>query len=72
MSDNKTGMVETPCVNICVIDGKTGFCFGCGRTRNEIADWVSVSDEKRAEIMARLPERMTTLKDNRESAKLTD
>jgi predicted Fe-S protein YdhL (DUF1289 family) len=55
-------MIASPCILVCSIDLETGFCFGCGRTREEIADWMNASDARRAEIVARLPERMATIK----------
>ena len=39
--------IETPCVKICVVDPETGFCIGCGRTRNEIGGWLGMSPEQR-------------------------
>ena len=30
----------SPCILVCSIDTKTGYCFGCGRTRDEIAAWM--------------------------------
>lgn len=35
--------IESPCILVCVMDRRTGFCFGCGRTRDEIATWVSMT-----------------------------
>jgi predicted Fe-S protein YdhL (DUF1289 family) len=35
--------VETPCVNVCLLDPATGACLGCGRTLAEIASWASMS-----------------------------
>ena len=51
-------MIETPCIKICELDFRTGLCTGCGRTRDEVARWGSMSDGERAEIMAALPDRM--------------
>ena len=34
--------IETPCVKICVVDPETGYCIGCGRTREEIAGWLKL------------------------------
>jgi predicted Fe-S protein YdhL (DUF1289 family) len=48
--------MESPCILVCSIDLKTGYCFGCGRTREEIGAWTLYSPEKRREIMAQLPE----------------
>lgn len=53
--------IETPCVKICVVDPETGFCIGCGRTRDEIGLWLSLSAEQRRGIMDSLPERVQTL-----------
>ena len=53
--------IETPCVNICVIDDGTGWCLGCGRTLDEIAGWSSGSSAWRREVMAVLSERMSRL-----------
>ena len=47
--------METPCVNICLLDDATGTCVGCGRTVAEIAGWTAMSDRERRAIMAALP-----------------
>jgi predicted Fe-S protein YdhL (DUF1289 family) len=51
----------SPCILVCSIDMKTGYCFGCGRTRDEIAGWLEYTDDQRRELMDRLPERLQTL-----------
>jgi predicted Fe-S protein YdhL (DUF1289 family) len=53
--------LDTPCVNICVLDEATGTCMGCGRTLAEIAEWAAISDAERRAIMAALPARMKRL-----------
>jgi len=53
--------MESPCILICSIDDKTGYCFGCGRTRDEIGSWISYSDTERRGIMAALPARLETV-----------
>ncbi|NNM72021.1 DUF1289 domain-containing protein [Enterovirga aerilata] len=53
--------VSTPCLRVCILDPETGLCEGCGRTREEIARWGSMSEEERLAIMAGLPERMERL-----------
>lgn len=55
--------METPCVRICMIDEATGFCTGCGRTRDEIAAWISLTPEKRRAVMAGLAARLAALRD---------
>lgn len=54
-------VIETPCIKICVVDPETGFCIGCGRTRGEIGGWLGMSLEQRREVMAALPERVSSL-----------
>ncbi|RYD96082.1 MAG: DUF1289 domain-containing protein [Sphingomonadales bacterium] len=54
-------IVESPCVDICVMDGASGWCLGCGRTIGEIAGWGEASPAARAAIMADLPARMAQL-----------
>ncbi len=51
----------SPCILICAIDDKTGYCFGCGRTRDEIAAWTSYSDAERLDLMGILPGRLETV-----------
>jgi predicted Fe-S protein YdhL (DUF1289 family) len=50
--------IESPCVNICVLDPASEFCLGCGRNLTEVAHWTRYSDTERAAIMAALPERL--------------
>lgn len=49
--------IESPCILVCVMDIQTGFCLGCARTLDEIAEWSSMSDDQRRAIMALLPAR---------------
>ncbi len=53
--------IASPCILVCSIDDRTGFCFGCGRTRVEIGGWYRYSDAERAAIMAELPGRLATV-----------
>ena len=50
--------IESPCILVCSIDMKTGFCFGCGRTRDEISGWLAMTTETRRAVMAELPARL--------------
>lgn len=52
--------METPCVNICVIDQATRLCAGCHRSIEEIARWRSYTDAERRSIMAKLAHRKVT------------
>ena len=49
--------MESPCINICILDEERGLCRGCLRTLDEIGDWGRYSAAERARIMARLASR---------------
>jgi predicted Fe-S protein YdhL (DUF1289 family) len=49
--------ISTPCVKICIVEGKTGLCVGCGRTLAEIAAWGGMEESRRRAIMDELPAR---------------
>jgi len=53
--------MESPCILVCSIDMKTGYCFGCGRTRDEIGAWTLYTSEQRRNIMEILPARLETV-----------
>ena len=53
--------IESPCVNICVMDDASGWCLGCGRTIAEIAGWSSGNAAWRDAVIATLPDRMARL-----------
>jgi predicted Fe-S protein YdhL (DUF1289 family) len=50
--------MQTPCIHLCSLDPATGFCIGCGRTLQEIGNWMSYSDGERQQIIASLPARL--------------
>lgn len=43
--------VKSPCVELCRFDGKTGFCTGCLRTRDEARDWKKLNDHRKHQII---------------------
>ena len=45
--------VPSPCVGICRMR-RDGYCEGCGRTLDEIAEWSLASDDRRRAIVARI------------------
>jgi predicted Fe-S protein YdhL (DUF1289 family) len=47
----------TPCIAVCQIDPKSGFCFGCYRTLKEIAQWGRFSEEEREALLPELDRR---------------
>ena len=55
-------MIESPCVNICTLDARSGLCLGCGRSIDEIARWSTMTAAERSRVMAELPTRMAANK----------
>lgn len=47
----------SPCINVCRIDERTGWCEGCQRTLTEIAAWAALDDRARREVWKMLPQR---------------
>ncbi|EKS9800531.1 MULTISPECIES: DUF1289 domain-containing protein [Burkholderiaceae] len=43
--------VRSPCIDVCVMDGRTGFCTGCLRTRDEIRNWKTMTDHRRHQVI---------------------
>ena len=46
-------MYISPCLQICRLD-RYGVCIGCGRTKQEIAEWPTYHYYQRMKIMERL------------------
>ncbi len=44
--------IKSPCVKICKLENEV--CIGCGRTQDEIREWVIMTDSQREVIMERL------------------
>jgi predicted Fe-S protein YdhL (DUF1289 family) len=53
--------IETPCVRVCAVDGKSGLCLGCFRTLAEIARWSRFEPQERARLMVELPQRRSRI-----------
>jgi predicted Fe-S protein YdhL (DUF1289 family) len=51
--ENIMTAIESPCILVCSIDIKTGFCFGCA--------WIDMAPEVRRNVMAELPARLETV-----------
>ena len=58
---------SSPCTKRCVLDAVTGLCEGCGRTRDAIGLWGSLSAAQRLAVMAALPERLRRAYPGREA-----
>jgi uncharacterized protein len=49
--------ISTPCIRSCILDPATGLCEGCGRTLDEVAQWLQMSETERKRIMGELASR---------------
>ena len=47
----------SPCISVCRMDAATGFCEGCYRTIEEIAQWGMMSDADKRAVWATLLQR---------------
>lgn len=52
---------DSPCTRVCLLDGTTGWCLGCGRTGAEIAGWLAMGTAERIALKAALPARLAAL-----------
>jgi predicted Fe-S protein YdhL (DUF1289 family) len=57
MPPNPPAPIASPCLQVCVVDGRSRHCVGCYRTLPEIARWSRLTDAERAAIMRVLPAR---------------
>lgn len=65
-------MIQSPCINICVMDKQQDLCVGCYRSLAEIAGWGGMTPAERQAIMAQLPGRRQALKDRRRRDRARD
>ena len=41
-------LISSPCIKICTLVDK--ICIGCGRTQQEIKEWLTATDQRKIEI----------------------
>lgn len=46
--------VPSPCVRVCVIEPRSGYCRGCRRTLPEIAGWARADEDRKLAIVEQL------------------
>lgn len=52
----------SPCIDICDLDAKTGWCLGCGRTAAEIGEWSKLTPFRRNRLRQELANRLVKLR----------
>jgi len=65
-------MSDSPCVSTCVVDPRSGYCIGCGRTGAEISAWPTLDDAARRAIRDALPARLAAMTSRRARARAED
>jgi predicted Fe-S protein YdhL (DUF1289 family) len=56
-----TEAIPSPCILVCQLDHRTGWCLGCGRSSDEIMDWPAAPDDLKHLILGALPQRLEAL-----------
>ncbi len=41
----------SPCVRVCTLDAASNVCVGCWRSTTEIAEWSSMSAERKRDVL---------------------
>jgi hypothetical protein len=59
-------VIASPCIDVCRIDPRSGWCEGCLRTIDEIAAWGALAETQKREVWKRLPARRAAFATQRE------
>ena len=54
-------MITSPCISICKVDPKTGYCYGCGRNNKDKKKWKlnGTTDEWKKKNIIKIQSRMS-------------
>ena len=47
-------MIASPCNDVCTTDSESNLCIGCGRTKEEISNWLNYSDKEKKNVLKEL------------------
>ncbi|TXC66892.1 DUF1289 domain-containing protein [Piscinibacter aquaticus] len=61
MSRPMSSAVPSPCISVCKMDARSGWCEGCLRTIDEIAGWSTMDDGAKRRVWQLLPQRREVL-----------
>jgi predicted Fe-S protein YdhL (DUF1289 family) len=50
-------MIDSPCNDICTTDPESGLCIGCGRTQEEISNWLFFNNKQKKRVLMNLKSR---------------
>lgn len=60
MPDQTDTAIASPCIKICALDASQ-ICIGCGRSLDEIAEWLNAGERRRQAILNTSRQRLTAL-----------
>jgi uncharacterized protein len=52
MAFQNNRLIKSPCVDICV--SRDGFCIGCYRSLEEMANWKTYTEAEKAEVLEKI------------------
>lgn len=55
-----TATIESPCVDVCELSADD-LCIGCGRSLDEIGNWMTASSAEKAQVLERARQRLTQM-----------
>ena len=44
-------MIASPFNDVCTTDSESNLCIGCGRTKEEIANWLFLTDKQKEQVL---------------------
>jgi predicted Fe-S protein YdhL (DUF1289 family) len=68
MKHPSAAAVPSPCISLCTMDATTGWCQGCLRTLDEIANWGGLDDGGKRSVLRRLGARRVAWRALRQAA----
>ncbi|MDX1496287.1 MAG: DUF1289 domain-containing protein [Salinisphaeraceae bacterium] len=57
MKSDKSPTVESPCVQVCELNAQD-VCVGCGRSLDEIGQWLTASELEKRHILVKATNRL--------------
>ena len=57
---DSTQDIPSPCIRVCAVSARSGFCIGCGRKLGEIAGWQKFANAEKQAIIDELPARLAS------------
>ena len=55
---DETQDIPSPCIRVCAVSVRSGFCIGCGRKLGEIGNWQKFTNAEKRAIIDELPSRL--------------